>query len=201
MAWLPNWRTEGRSKRLESTGALLPGREWNCVNVPQVVHRCEYAAPLRPVPRCYGVSLGAGLASGLNQHGVRFVLYLGLLLPYMEPGRKYRSDVLIHADLPLFGLPAYYWGNRLVVQGTTEVTWGLEPETGKKGVSYLASGTHLRGSVPGGAPGRLFLCPFDVVVEAFHGPRMDVHLCYVQCRWLETHYPPPSGSYLPAMYA
>ena len=57
---------EGRSKWLESTGALLLGREWSCVNVPQVVHWCEYAAPLRPMPWCYGVSLGAGLTSGLN---------------------------------------------------------------------------------------------------------------------------------------
>ena len=49
----------------------------------------------------------------------------------------------------------------------------------------------------GGALGSLYLCPLELEAVARHGPRDDLHVSFVQCLWIETHYPPPIGSSKP----
>ena len=189
---------EGLSARLSTANTLVPERDLRRNRVYQSFHVCEFDPRIAPYFNSFASSAAFSRRSGLNGHALRFQLRVGLLLPFVRPRHHYQSSVRLDIMVPLHGLPAYYWGPKLVIRGNSNVSWSLNIQAaGDYGVEYSFTADSLRAFSTGGAPGCLCLCPFDVVAEPRHGPREDLQVTYVQCLWIETHYPVPEGSSMP----
>ena len=189
---------DGESNRLSMANKLMPERDMSRTRIHQGHHTCVFGPRVSPTFASFVISGAIHWRAGLNGHALRLQLRVGLLLPFVRPRHRYHCSVRFDARLLLYGLPAYYWGRYLVVKGTSELTWGLNTSgTSDDGIEYIFPADHLRAYTTGGAPGSLYLCPLELVAIARHGPRDDLHMTYVQCLWIETHYPPPVGSFKP----
>ena len=185
---------EGVSYRLFQSGALIPERNLLREDVPCIHHTCEFGTRMAPEFHSFGISTVSMYRAGFNGHALRFQLRLGLVLPQLVPRRRYRTVVPISAKVPLHGLPLYYWGSHLIIQGKSIVSWCLEGNDTPPGPVYEATGDSVVIRHMGGKPGSLWMLPPDILVVAAHGPRKDAFLSYVQCSWTETHHPVPEGA-------
>ena len=182
----------GYSSRLSLAYRLVLERDMRDNYVAQAHHTYEYGPRIALCFNSFGCSAAFQWRAGLNGHALRLQLRVGLLLLFIRPCHSYESSVRLDVSVPLHSLPAHYWGPKLVIRGTSNVRWWVNPYgTAPEGVEYSITSDSLSAMKTGGAPESLYLCPFHVVPETRHGPHEDLQVTYVQCLWIETHYPLP----------